>query len=73
VCGRFAHYIHPDDGNGWRDAMYQIIENADWRAELAIGVREYVGRFTWERCAEQTLDTYRLIADKQPDQISAAA
>lgn len=73
VCGQFAHYSHPDDLHGWRDAMYQTIENDDWRAELAVGVREYARRFTWERCAQQTWHTYRCIADRQPEQVPAAA
>ena len=48
-----------DDLEGWRDAMQRVIEDDDWRQGLRCGAAEVARRFTWERCAAETLCVYR--------------
>jgi glycosyltransferase involved in cell wall biosynthesis len=61
VVGPCAHLVDPHDEPGWRDAMERVITDDDWRLELRRGVRQWVAPFTWERCALQTLQTYRQV------------
>jgi alpha-1,3-rhamnosyl/mannosyltransferase len=59
IVGPCAHLIDPNDADGWRDAMRRVITDDDWRRQLQRGVRGWVAPFTWQRCAAQTLQTYR--------------
>jgi alpha-1,3-rhamnosyl/mannosyltransferase len=61
TVGRRAHLIPADDLEGWRDAMKRIVTDEDWRQELRYGVVQLARKFTWERCAEQTLEVYRQV------------
>jgi glycosyltransferase involved in cell wall biosynthesis len=59
TVGRTAHLIHPHDHDAWRDAMEQVCTDHDWLNALRRGAVEAARPFTWERCAEQTIDAYR--------------
>ncbi len=59
TAGNRAHLIDPLDLDGWRNAMARIIEDDDWRRSLRAGVVEHARTFTWEKCANQTLNVYR--------------
>jgi alpha-1,3-rhamnosyl/mannosyltransferase len=63
VVGDRAHLIEPADIDGWRDAMQRIIRDDEWLTELRTGVLERASAFTWERCARQTLEVYRQVAN----------
>jgi glycosyltransferase involved in cell wall biosynthesis len=41
--------------------MAKIVEDDDWWQSLRQGVMEHVRPFTWERCAEATLQVYRRV------------
>jgi alpha-1,3-rhamnosyl/mannosyltransferase len=60
VGGR-AHLLDPLDADGWRAAMLRVCTDDDWWRGLRAGGGEVAARFTWERCAEQTLGAYRTV------------
>jgi glycosyltransferase involved in cell wall biosynthesis len=59
VCGNHAQFVEPDDEAGWNDAMRKVIEHDDWREELRRGVIEFSRRYSWQRCAKLTWQTYQ--------------
>jgi alpha-1,3-rhamnosyl/mannosyltransferase len=59
TVGRKAHLIDPRDEDGWRAAIARVVEHDDWWRSLRRGVRAIARPFTWERCAEETLEVYR--------------
>lgn len=61
VAGQAA-LIDAHDGDAWRDALARVIRDDDWREELRAGAVETAQKFTWERCAAQTLAVYRSVA-----------
>ncbi len=65
IVGRQAHLIDPEDVDGWRDAMFRVIEDNDWRQRLRNGARELAMPYTWERCAAETLRVYRSVVREQ--------
>lgn len=72
VVGPCAHLVDPDDEDGWRQAMEQIITDDDWLKHLRQGVRPWAAPFTWQRCAAQTLDTYRKVLGQDSAHARAA-
>jgi alpha-1,3-rhamnosyl/mannosyltransferase len=54
-----GHLIDPLDVDGWREALRRVIEDDGWHASLCAGGPELARRYTWERCAEETLAGYR--------------
>lgn len=63
TTGGHGDAIDPHDGDGWRSAMLRIIQDDEWRDHLCQGVTDWAKRFTWERCAKETLEAYRLSLD----------
>jgi alpha-1,3-rhamnosyl/mannosyltransferase len=61
IVGRRAALIDPDDQDGWRQAMMRVLADDDYHGSLRRGVREHARAFTWDRCAAQTLQVYRLL------------
>ncbi|NBO93054.1 MAG: glycosyltransferase family 1 protein [Planctomycetia bacterium] len=60
VAGR-GYLVDPLDVQGWRDAMARIIQDNDWHAAMCEGGPAFAARFTWERCAADTLAAYRAV------------
>ncbi len=58
TVGPHAHLIDPHDEVGWRDAMRCACDDG-WLNDLRRGAVEAARPFTWDRCAEQTLEGYR--------------
>lgn len=58
VAGRQAHLVDPEDGDGWRDAMQRVLVDDDWRQSLQQGAQAWAARFSWRRCAAETLAVY---------------
>ena len=58
IYGDSAHLVPADDRDGWTAALARIIGDDDWRRELCRNVRATAARFTWRRCAEETLRVY---------------
>jgi len=46
------------------DAMYRLVTDASLRAELARRGLENVKRFSWEKCARETLAVLESVAEK---------
>jgi glycosyltransferase involved in cell wall biosynthesis len=59
TVGSKAHLIGPSDRDGWRDAMLRVLTDDDWCRELRRGTMAVAQRFTWDRCAADTLRVYR--------------
>lgn len=59
VTGGRAHLTDPHDADGWRGAMRRACEDGDWLAVLRRAAEHVARRFTWDRCADRTLDAYR--------------
>jgi alpha-1,3-rhamnosyl/mannosyltransferase len=73
LAGR-GHLIDPDDLDGWRTALLRVVEDDDWWRQLRQGVETVARRYTWERCAEETVRAYRLCQGGEvPRQSPAAA
>jgi alpha-1,3-rhamnosyl/mannosyltransferase len=63
VAGRQAHLIDPHDLPGWRDAISRVITDNGWHAYLRQGSIERSRRYSWERCAAETMRVYRQVTD----------
>jgi alpha-1,3-rhamnosyl/mannosyltransferase len=72
VAGR-GHLIDPNDVDGWRAALLRVAEDDDWWRLLRQGVQSVARRYTWERCAEDTLRAYHVCQGLAPSRQSPAA
>jgi len=59
VVGQGALLLDPMDVEGWARAMERVTTDGELREMLTTRGTENVDRFSWERCAEQTLDVLR--------------
>ncbi len=58
VAGDAARFVGPDDLDGWIAAFRTLLTDADARARLVSAGTERVGRYSWERCARETVAVY---------------
>lgn len=65
VAGDRAHYVAPEDTDGWHAALRRAINDNDWRRQLRQGAVKQASAFTWERCAAETLELYRRLAGEK--------
>jgi alpha-1,3-rhamnosyl/mannosyltransferase len=75
VTGGRAQLIDPEDGDGWHAAMARVLQDDDWWQSLRKGTVEVARRFTWDRCAADTLYVYRTLTGstaRSPHQPRAA-
>jgi glycosyltransferase involved in cell wall biosynthesis len=56
--GNAALYFEPHDEPAMAEAIRALLDDDELRADLAEQGREWVTRFTWERCAEETLESF---------------
>ncbi len=59
VAGDAAHFVGPDDLDGWVDAFRTLLTDADARERLVAAGDERVGRYSWDRCTRETVAVYR--------------
>jgi alpha-1,3-rhamnosyl/mannosyltransferase len=59
VAGQCSHLIEPDDVDGWSHAMHRAAVDGEWWSSLRREATAVAKQFTWERCAADTLRTYR--------------
>lgn len=65
VVGNAGILLDPDDEDGLCQAMLDLHGQAELRQRLASLGRQRAERFSWERCARQTVDVYRAaLADR---------
>jgi glycosyltransferase involved in cell wall biosynthesis len=62
VLGVHAHFVPPDDTDGWRAALSRATRDDDWLKMLRQGGRDRARRFGWDRCATETVAAYRAAA-----------
>ncbi len=61
VLGQQALLLDAHDLPGWRRAFWQLGQDHDYRAELQREAQAHAARFTWRRCAQQTLAVYERV------------
>jgi glycosyltransferase involved in cell wall biosynthesis len=59
ILGDAALMVDPTNVRAFGDAVEAVLVKPELRAALVSSGRERARQFTWERCAEQTLDVYR--------------
>ncbi len=66
IGGDAAIYIPPLDAGLWADAIGELWDDDDRRAEMARRGRVQSQRFSWTRAARETLAVYRRAAERRP-------
>jgi glycosyltransferase involved in cell wall biosynthesis len=61
VAGDAALLVDPDDVAGLADALVRLVNDPTLARDLARRGRERAARFSWERCARETLDVYEQV------------
>jgi glycosyltransferase involved in cell wall biosynthesis len=64
ITGNAAVLVPPDDVNAWKEAVLKLHRDPALRAELSERGKLRAARFTWEDCAQQTLEVYRRALQK---------
>jgi O-antigen biosynthesis alpha-1,3-rhamnosyltransferase len=59
VLGEGAMFVPPRDVKAFVDAAQALLGDASLRADLVARGRKHAARFTWERCADLTVEAYR--------------
>jgi glycosyltransferase involved in cell wall biosynthesis len=62
ITGDAADLVHPDDIEGLRNAMERLVEDEEHRVVMRARGIERAKRFSWQRCAEETVAVYRRVA-----------
>ena len=62
VVGDAGEYFDPDDLDSIRVSIERVLQSSARREELVSLGRERCKRFSWERCAQETLAVYRRLA-----------
>lgn len=58
-----AILVDPTDGRAFAEGLEAVLSNREVRARLVAAGRERARLFTWQRCAEQTLEAYRQVLE----------
>ena len=58
VAGNIGILLPPDDEPAWTQALSKIILDDDWQEEQKPKLIDWASRFTWERTAHQTIESY---------------
>lgn len=61
VAGDAAVLVDPDDVAGLAEALLRVATDPALARDLARRGRERAGRFSWERCARETLEVYEQV------------
>jgi glycosyltransferase involved in cell wall biosynthesis len=62
VCGDAAAYFIPDDTDSMRAAIESVVFDSSRRSQLILCGHARTKLFSWDRCVDATLDSYRLLA-----------
>lgn len=61
VHGDAAQYFNPEDVDDMTKAINAVLSKPELRKELVARGRKQVGKFSWQRMAEQTLGVYKSV------------
>lgn len=61
VGGGAAEYFYPDDENSIKKAISKVIYDEAYRTELIGKGIKQLEKFSWEKCAKETLETYKIL------------
>ena len=59
VVGEAGIMVDPHDADELSQAMLKIYNSTDARQRMSLESLEQAQKFSWKRCAEQTIDTYK--------------
>jgi glycosyltransferase involved in cell wall biosynthesis len=67
VCGDAALYVDdPNDGAAWKAALDMVVSSSETRAKMRAAGIDRAARFSWDRCAEETLRVLTSVAATPP-------
>jgi len=61
VAGEAAFYVDPHDTEGIGKAMGELAGDKNLREKMSVAGREQAKKFSWEKCARETLEVYKNI------------
>ncbi|HKI79167.1 MAG TPA: glycosyltransferase family 1 protein [Ignavibacteriaceae bacterium] len=64
IAGKGALFVNPNNINQISNAMEQVVNNDNLRSSLIHNGIENINRFSWKRCAEETIRVYNKLFDK---------
>jgi glycosyltransferase involved in cell wall biosynthesis len=73
VAGDAARYFDPEDEGEIATAISEVIRDSRLRERLAAAGRERARRFSWERTARQTIESYERAWARNGAQVTAGA
>lgn len=63
VAGDAALYVDPEDVDDLSAGLERLLSDDVWRATTVAAGLQQAGRFSWERCIDQTVAAYRAALD----------
>ncbi len=64
VVGNAGITIDPKQSDELCQAMLDVVNNSKLRAEMSLRSLEQASKFSWKKCAEQTVEVYKIAANK---------
>ncbi|KAB2852231.1 MAG: glycosyltransferase family 4 protein, partial [Anaerolineae bacterium] len=64
AAGKAGVLLPPDDESAWTQALSRMIHDAEWRAERSRLGQIWAANFSWERTAQQTLESYQQVLSR---------
>lgn len=61
IYGSAALYFNPEDISEMAHAILQVIQNKEIREKLKKAGRAQIKKYSWDRCAKQTLEVYKSV------------
>lgn len=61
IAGDAAYYVDPNDTEGIAKGMTELAGSEELRARLSATGRQQAQKFSWEKCARETLEVYKKI------------
>jgi len=61
ILGEAAIYFNPEDEKDMMGQIKKVIENKNLRQELIKRGNEQVKKYSWEKCAKETLEVYKKV------------
>jgi glycosyltransferase involved in cell wall biosynthesis len=59
VAGEAAYFVDPNDTEGIAKGMAELAGSNELREKLSVAGREQAKKFSWSKCAQETLEVYK--------------